>query len=434
MTISNTFVKIPMALAIALFCGRLQAANLMTATPASIALTCDTAAGPGPAIPIVVKPVATLTTNTILVTLGAVSGGLVVTPPASAVLNSANQSQGLTYSVNARAGCAGIMSGSATIRYIVGGVADVTVTATITVTAAASPLAASPVLFTCVRSAGSPVSYTPGNAQTVTITSAAAGGTPFTVDATTIPAWLTITPASGGTALLTGASLTMTAMAPCGNYLAGSNNSVSIHLRNPPAPDGLVQVSLQIAGASPLTASPAAPSLSYTKGSAAPAFVDVALTSANSAPASFTVDPASLPAWLSANNLSGSTPSTVRFTTTGVADSIAAGAYSAAVDVQVSGAGDLVVPFHLAVANPAPKLLVAEGTTRNLSWTVGQPLSPTSLWLPAVRRSPMRLPPEALWRRSSEEISLKASSTVTTHRSRSPSALLYSRQRNRAAL
>ena len=57
-----------------------------------------------------------------------------------------------------------------------------------------------------------------------------------------------------------------------------------------------------------------------------------------------------------------------------MADSIAPGTYSATVHVQDSGFGDLVVPFHLTVSNPPSQLTVVEGTTRNFSWTVGQPL------------------------------------------------------------
>src|SRR5471030_2456993 len=70
------------AFAIVLCCGGLQAASLLTATPGTVALTCNTITGPGPAATIVVKPVATLTSNTIAVTLLALNGGLVVTRPA----------------------------------------------------------------------------------------------------------------------------------------------------------------------------------------------------------------------------------------------------------------------------------------------------------------------------------------------------------------
>src|SRR5271157_257821 len=196
------------ALAAVLCCGGLPAANLLTATPGTVALTCNTITGPGSAATIVVKPVAALTSNTLAVTQLASSAGLVVTPPAPAILNSTNQSQGLTYTVNLAAGCAGATSGSASIRFYAGGVADVPVTVNVAVTAAASPLVASPAMLTCVRNAGPPVSYTASPAQTVSVTSAAAGGTPFTVDTSTNPAWLSVTPTTGGIAGPTGVPFT----------------------------------------------------------------------------------------------------------------------------------------------------------------------------------------------------------------------------------
>jgi uncharacterized protein (TIGR03437 family) len=367
------------AFAVALCCGGMQAASLLTAAPGTVALTCNTITGPGSAATIVVKPVATLTSNTMAVALSAFSGGLAMTPPVSAILNSTNQSQGLTYTVNLAAGCAGASSGSTTIRFYAGGVADVQVTVSTSVTASASALVASPVTLTCVRNAGPPVSYTPGPAQTAPVTSAAEGGTPFTLDASKNPPWLAVTPTPGGIAGSTGVPVTMSAVSPCGNYLPGSSNMASIHLRNLPAPDGLIPVTLQVIGPSPVTATPGAPSLSYTKGSPTPAFVDVALAAAvlslaGSRAASFAVDTASLPAWLTVDAVTGTVPKSLHFTTTSVADTVGLGSYSATVRVQVSGFGDLAVPFRLTVSNPAPKLTAAEGTTRGIAWAIGQPL------------------------------------------------------------
>ncbi|MGD0772665.1 MAG: putative Ig domain-containing protein [Candidatus Solibacter sp.] len=361
------------ALAGVLCCGGLQAANLLTAAPGTIALTCNTLNGPGPAATIVVKPAAALTTNAIAVTLGGLSAELVVTPLAPAVLTSQNQSQGITYTVSLAAGCAAAANGTTTIRFYAGGVADVAVTASTSVTAVASALVASPVTITCVRNTAPAVSYTPGPSATALLISAAPGGTPFVVDFSTVPAWLALPPTTATSAGATGVRFTLSAVSPCGNYLVGSSYSASVHLRNPPAPDGLIPVTLKILSPSPLTATPGAPSLAYTKGSGAPAFVDVAVSSAGSG-AAFAVDPNSLPTWLTVDALSGSVPKTLHFTTTSVADAIAQGTYGATVHLQDSGFGDLAVPFRLTVSNPPPTLTVAEGTTRNITWTVGQPL------------------------------------------------------------
>ena len=122
------------ALAALLCPGGTQAAKLLTATPNTIALTCNTLTGPGSAAAIVVSPVPTLTTNTIAVS---VDRNAVVAVTAPAELNSTNQTQGLTYTVNAAAGCAGATNGSFTIRFHAGGVADVTGTANLSVVASA---------------------------------------------------------------------------------------------------------------------------------------------------------------------------------------------------------------------------------------------------------------------------------------------------------
>jgi hypothetical protein len=127
------------ALAVLLCSGGLQAASLLTATPAKVALTCDTATGPGAPAAVVVKPVATLAGSaSIVVLMAPVGGGLVATAPASQVLNAANQSQGLTYTISVAAGCSGAASGSAVIRFYAGGNADVSVPVNVSVTASAS--------------------------------------------------------------------------------------------------------------------------------------------------------------------------------------------------------------------------------------------------------------------------------------------------------
>jgi uncharacterized protein (TIGR03437 family) len=359
-----------MKLLLAILCATaLHAANLLTATPSSVALTCNTVTGPGTPATIVIKPAATLTSGSLAVTQLALSSGLVVTPPAPATLNAANQGQGLTYTVNLPPGCAGAATGNNTIRFYVAGAADVSVALNTTVIATSTPLVASPVALTCAKTAGA---YTAGPAQTVSVTSAAAGGTPFSIDTSSLPSWLTIAPATGGVAGATGVAFTVSAVAPCGNYAPGTSNAVSIHLRDTPAPDGLIAVTLRILGPSPLVASPAAPLLSYTKGSGTPAFVDVAL-SASGSPA-FAVDTTTLPPWLSVDAAKGTPPKTLRFTTTAIADSIAPGSYSATVHLQVTGFGDLMVPFGLSLANPAPKLTIVEGSRRDFSWVIGQPL------------------------------------------------------------
>ena len=197
--------------------------NLLTATPSTLTLSCTTTGGPGAAATVVIKPVTPLVSpNTIVVTLGTLPTGIVaVTTPSSQVLSVANQAAGIIYTVNFSAGCAGAVAGTAspTFRPTAGGTADVTVTVNRSVTATASALVASPtsMTITCVK-AGSV--YTRGPAKTIAVTSAATGGTPFTVDTVTNPvaSWLTVTPTSGGTAGVTGISFTVQAAAGCGAW------------------------------------------------------------------------------------------------------------------------------------------------------------------------------------------------------------------------
>lgn len=361
---------LPALLALALYPAALGAANRLAATPTSASLTCDTASGPGPAANIVIKPAAPLATNTIAVT-AILSPGLTMTPPSSNLLTSSNQTDGLTFQVSVAAGCVGATSGAFLIRFYAGGMADVTVNLTTTVVAAVSPLAASPVVLTCTRGgSGSKVTYTPGPAQTVAVVSAANGGTPFTVNSAANPSWLSVTPARG-LADAAGAALTVAVLSPCGGYPGGTSNPASIHLANAPAPDALIPVTLQILGPSPLVAAPATAALAYTKGSGTAGFVDVALGAASGTP-SFTIDPASLPGWLAVDTASGAVPATIRFSTNKTADSLAAGNYSATVQIQSSGSANLALPVKLAVSDAPPTLSVVEGTARTLTWTMGQ--------------------------------------------------------------
>jgi hypothetical protein len=63
------------ALAIVMCAGTLRAGNVLVATPGALSLSCDTAAGPGAAATVVVKPVGSLNTNTIVVSAAPVTGG-----------------------------------------------------------------------------------------------------------------------------------------------------------------------------------------------------------------------------------------------------------------------------------------------------------------------------------------------------------------------
>ncbi len=355
------------------------AVNLLTATPGSVTLTCSTATGPSTAVNVIVKPITALTgSNTLIVSAGSIGAGLVVTAPSVTTLSSANSAAGIIFTVRATNGCAGLASGAnaPTFRFstAVNGV-DVTVTANVTVTVgSSSPLTTVPsaITLTCTRTPPTPT-YTPGPAQTLAVKSATTGGTPFTVENSTyaLPSWLTVTPLSGGTATSTAVNLSFVAASGCGGFAAGTTNTFAVHLANAPAPDKLVMVTLQVVPPTTLTAAPNPASLSYVKGSGTAGKVDVSITSASNPAPFFTVDASTLPPWLTADSLSGTVPKSVRFSSTVVADTMAPGNYSATLRVKVSGQADLTLPITLQLNNPAPKLTVSEGTSRNISWTIG---------------------------------------------------------------
>ncbi|MCU1328045.1 MAG: Ig family protein [Bryobacterales bacterium] len=385
---SHGFRAFGVLLGLTMCAGTVQAANLLTAT-ASVAVTCSTSSGPGVAANIVVKPVAALTGSaTINVTVAAPGSGLTITNPVSQVLNAGNSSTGITYTVNTVNGCVGTSTGAVTVRFSASGVLDATTTVNDTVTATTSGLVASPVTVTCARSAG-PV-YTPGPAQTVSVTSTAAGGTPFTVDTTGTPppAWLVVTPTTGGTAGSTPLTFTVAPAAGCGGFAAGSSTTATLHLVNAPAPDKLLAVTLQVVPPSLLVATPSPASLTYVKGSGTAGYVDVRVTSATTPAPFFSVSTASLPIWLTVDSTTGTVPKSIRFSTTSVCDTLAPGTYSATVYIKVSGSADLAVPISLLVNNKAPRLSVAEGTTRNISWTIGTAL-PTAFITAVSSDSPI---------------------------------------------
>lgn len=355
----------------------------LVATPSTIQLTCNTnTTGPGPAQTVTVRPVTSLTgSNTITVGTAAVGAGLVITAPSSAVLNTANQAAGIVFSVRIASGCAGAATATRTFRFTNGGTNDVTVSAALTITAGAtSPLVTAPsaVNLVCVRTPGSPATYTPGAPVTMAVTSATTGGTPFTVDDST--SWLEVTPTSA-TGTATATNLTFSVATGCGSFAAGTTNTATVRLQAAPAPDRVINVSLQVVPPTPLTSTPGTGVISYVKNSGVPGRLDVLIGSASSPPPFMTVDTASMPAWLTVDTLTGLVPRTIRFSSTAAADAMVPGTYTATVRIRVSNFADLQIPITLQLNNPPPRLSVSDGLTRNLTWTVGTPLPTPSITL-----------------------------------------------------
>lgn len=379
-------------LAITVCAGSMQASNTLiinqgsSATAVtSVAVSCNTATGTGATQTIIIKPVTALTgSNTITVTYSQASptGGIVVTPPSSAVLSTGTTS--LTYTVNVAAGCVGASSATKTVQFLAasnsGSAAnDVTLGVVDTVTVASSSgLLALPVTLSCTRSgSSSPYTYTPGASQSMSVTSAATGGIPFTVSNPSAPAWLTLGSPSSGTASTTASTISVSTSSPCGSFAPGTSNTATIHLVSTGAGAGpadlLVVVTLLVVSPTPLTVTPvpAAPSISmtYIKGSGNPATANVSVTSSVSG-AFFTVNTSTLPIWLTVNSTSGVATAPLAFSTTNTADTLPPGTYTATIVLKVSGYADYSFTITLLVNNKTPKLSV-NALSVPVSWTIG---------------------------------------------------------------
>ena len=364
--------------------------NLLSATASATTLTCNTQTGTTPAT-IVIKPVTAITGSaSIAVTYASVTGGLSVSP-ASGTLNSTNGGTGgagLTFTVTFAAGCTGVTNAATTpIAFKQAGTSDVSVTITTNLTATVSGLSASPspVTVTCVATgSSSPYSYSVGPAVAVNVLSTAANiGTPFVPSTSSSASWLVVN-GSGGTAT-TSASVSLTVQASnstdvCHGLAPGQTATTTFALAGSSNDPGkTISVTLQVTHPSPLTAI-APVTLSYVKGSGSPGKSSVNIASVSVPSAFFAVDTTTLPSWLTVDYASGSAPKTIQFSSTTVCDSLAPGTYNATVAngnpvrINVSGYGPLSISVSLLITNTAPKLSVAEGTTRNISWTIGNAL------------------------------------------------------------
>jgi len=397
------FSKVPLAvLALTMFTGAVHAASL-TANPAAVTLTCDTVLGPNPVTVGIMLAVGASAGNVTVTATAGTAATTAVVLPSPAVLSVSSTTVATNFTFNMAAGCKGVTAATTlTLTFtLAGGATPLTVTATMgtITTASGTALAPSPSAVTviCTKSGST---YTAGTAQTVNVTSPAYLGTPFTVNTTAqtvnsvietaLPAWLTVT--GSGTASATPVALTVNAISGttgngCGVLPVGST-SYNVHLLNAPAPDRILAVTVEVGVAATLASSPASVALSYVKGS----FSYVSATTAiSSSPAVFfSVDPSTLPLWLNAVPTTGTTTSavTMTFVPTAGAETLALGSYSANVHLKVSGQLDTVIPVTLQVKDPTAVLTVAEGTTRSISWILGQAL-PALVITPISSDSPI---------------------------------------------
>lgn len=378
--------------------GSMQASVLSASATATAALTattvtCNTLTGPpntGVNVTIHAYPAPT-GTHTWTVGFTPIAG-IKVTPPANVVLSSANNTAGIVFTINSLPGCAGLSTSSAGVNSIslqltsqadVGlstqqpAGNDVTVAVTDTLTATASPLVASNVTITCAYTAASgpnPAVYVPGSPQLVGVTSAANGGTPFTVTTAGAPAWLGFGPAApSGTAGTTSTYFTLFANPGCGADGPSGDQTYSLPIAISPGPAVNITVTLHFTTKSPLTVTPSSISLSYVKGSGVAAVANVNVTS-SVASAYFTVNTSTLPIWLTVSTTGATVPvagKAMSFTTTTAADNLAPGTYTATVFLQVSGSGDYPVSVTALITNKPAKLVITSANPMAVTYNLG---------------------------------------------------------------
>jgi hypothetical protein len=377
-------------LALSVCSGIAQAANLLavTGTPT---LTCDTHTGAGTAGTFTVKAVATLTSTSpaIAVTVGSSYTGVTVTPPTVTSLTSANNTAGIVFSVNiTAAGCQNLTAGTGLtlVTFKANGTSDASGTGTIStiVTSNGSGLSVgSTYTVTCVKTViqGGSTTYAPGPAITVPVSSTSNLGTPFTVDnsSSAPPAWLSVTPLTGGTpTTTTPTNLSLVAGPNCGGLTsAPSAGTVTLDNYTGLAKTFTVNMTFSTVtlAPSPLVPSPSPASLTYVKGSGSPGHVDVNIGAGSVTPAPFfTVDLTTLPNWLSVDSSSGTAGKTVRFSSTSICDSLAPGTYTASVGLKVSGDAPYLETISLLITNSAPKLSISGGLSQSFTWAVGSAL------------------------------------------------------------
>lgn len=391
-------------LALTVCTGIAQAANTTLLNPtAAVTLTCDTHTG-ATAATVVVKAT-TAPTGTATIAVGVLSSsipaGITVTPPSPAVLNSTTQTAGLTFTVTANnPGCTGYTSGAALAAFHFTATPSTTAapgtttttdngtTPTVNVTTSngsgLSGLPASSISVSCTKTVitGGSTSYAPGSPVIVPISSTSNLGTPFTVDTATspLPAWLTVTPLTGGAATTTTpVSLSLVPPANCGGATAAVSTPVTVTLANLPGAAKTFTVTLTMntvtLSPSPLTPSPSPATLTYVKGSGSPGHVSVNVGAGSTTPAPFfTVDLTTLPSWLTVDSSSGTAGKTIIFSSTSVCDSLAPGTYTASVGLKVSGVAPYLETVSLLITNSAPKLSISGGTSQSFTWAVGSAL------------------------------------------------------------
>jgi len=381
-------------LALVICTGTLQATATLVANPTSLTLNCDTLAGP--------------TAVSVGITLAASGSAISVTPSGSAGLSSASSGPvvipaaatvnsttvATNFSFTIAPGCKGtVPAGTLSITFTpaTGTALVVPVTVNIT-TSNGSALVPSPssVTFTCNKT-----TTTASAAQTVSVTSAATNGTPFTIGTSpALPGWLTVS--AGGLASSTPVVLTLTVTAGGGGgcaALASGTTTFNVQLLNAPAPAKTIQVNVVVGATSPLTASVTPVSITFVAGTTSSGYsADAQTTAISSSPTGlfFQVDLTTVPSWLAVSPTTGTatTAVTLSFQPAAGVAALNVGNYTANVHLKVSSYLDYVLPVSIQVNNAAPTLSILQSTTQSINWVIGSTL-PTLTITPISSDAPI---------------------------------------------
>ena len=373
--------------------------SFLTATPSTIVLNCSVPSTLT-AVPLTVKAAnaipSTDSNSSLTPGLASVTPTLfsVAAAPSSASnitqANSTN-SVGITYNFAPLASCTAnsqpFSSQTYTFRAATTGAAstlgaDLAVTV-ITVASLTSPLVAPAVTLNCTKNSDG--SYGNSSTQSFAVTSSffpSSVATSYTVSSATVPGWLTM---PDTTAKATPHTQTLSVVNGCGGYALNTSNTGNVHLVGSSTPSGggtinwsdlVVPITLNIV--SPTTLVVSSPvSFSYTQKSGTPGFVNVPVSVSSGTNLPFTVDTTTLPNWLTVDYPSGTTPLTIRFTSTNAADQLAPGPYKGFVHLKVQGQADTILEVDMQVNSPTPHLTVTS-TGSTATWTVGNNSYPTA--------------------------------------------------------
>ena len=195
-------------------------------------------------------------------------------------------------------------------------------------------------------------------AQTLSVTSTN-GSVSFTALAAVTSGgnWLSVTPTSGSTNASLQVSANLSGLA-VGSY-AGSITVTAAGASGSPA---VIPVSLTVANTPNLILTPTALTFNYTTGTAAPAGQSVAVSTSNSAKASYSASVATTTGgtWLKVTPGSGTSPSNI--TVSVVPGNLAAGTYAGTVTVSATGFNPATAAVTLVITQAKATIQISGGT------------------------------------------------------------------------